>query len=70
LRKKSNADHNSLGAFGRPRHAPAPWRPAGLPSVSPHDRRRRLRPDAECAGLVDVGAVGGDAVDDVLGGAA
>jgi hypothetical protein len=32
----------------------------------PHDRRRRLRPDAECAGLVDVGAVGGDASDDEL----
>jgi hypothetical protein len=36
--------------------------------VSPRDRCRRLRPDAECAWLVDVGAVGGDAADDVLGG--
>jgi hypothetical protein len=38
-----------------------------LPSASPHDRCRRLQPDADCAGLVDVGAVGGDAADEVLG---
>jgi hypothetical protein len=38
-----------------------------LPSASPQDRRRRLRPDAECAAVVDGGAIGGDA-DDVLGG--
>jgi len=36
----------------------------------PQDRRRRLRPDAECAAGVDVGALGGDAADEVLGGAA
>jgi hypothetical protein len=41
-----------------------------LPSVKPLDRRRRLQPDAERAALVDVGALGGDAPDDVLGGAA
>jgi hypothetical protein len=38
-----------------------------LPSATPQDRRRRLGPDAECAGLGDVGAVGGDVADDVLG---
>jgi hypothetical protein len=37
-----------------------------LPSATPQDRRRRLRPDAECAGLGDVGAVGDDARDEVL----
>ena len=59
----------------RPSHPPAPRRPAGLPSATPLDRGRRLWPDAECAGLGDVGAlvdvraaVGGDAGDDVLGG--
>jgi hypothetical protein len=36
-----------------------------LPSMSPQDRRSRLRPDAECAVLVDVGALGGDAADGV-----
>jgi hypothetical protein len=35
--------------------------------VTPHDRRHRLRPDAERVALVDVGAVGGDATEDVLG---
>ena len=49
-------------------HPPAPRRPAGLPSATPRDRRRRLRPDAECTALVDAGAVGGDAADDILGG--
>jgi hypothetical protein len=33
--------------------------------MSPQDRRSRLRPDAECAVLVDVGALGGDAADGV-----
>jgi hypothetical protein len=37
-------------------------------SVTPHDRRRRLQTDAECAALVDGGALGGDAADDVRGG--
>jgi hypothetical protein len=32
-----------------------------LPSATPHDRRRWLRPDAGGAGLVDAGAMGGDA---------
>jgi hypothetical protein len=36
------------------------------PAIPP-DRRRRLLPDAGGAGLADVGAVGGDAADDVLG---
>ena len=43
-------------------------RPAGLPSATPQDRGRRLRPDANGAGIVDVGAVGGDAADDVARG--
>jgi hypothetical protein len=59
-----DADHSSL----RHRRIPPRRRPAGLPSATPPDRRRRLRPDAECAGGVDGGAVGGDAADDILGG--
>jgi hypothetical protein len=55
--------------FRRPPYPPAPRRPAGLSCATPHDRRR-LRPDADRAVLVDVGAVGGDAADDVNGGAA
>ena len=46
----------------------APRRRAELPSVTPHDRRRRLQPNADSAALVDVGALGGYAVDDILGG--
>jgi len=46
----------------------APWRPAELLPVLPHDRGRRLRLDADSAALVDVGAFGGDAADGVLGG--
>jgi hypothetical protein len=62
VRKNFNADHTSPGDLGDRPHPPAPRRPAGLPSVTPQDRGRRLRPDAECAALVDVGAVDGDAV--------
>jgi hypothetical protein len=39
-----------------------------LPSATPRDRGRRLRLDAGCAGLVDVGVLVGDAADGVLGG--
>jgi hypothetical protein len=38
-----------------------------LPSATPLDRGRRLRPEAAGAALVDGDAVGGDAADDVLG---
>jgi len=54
--------------FRRPTRLPAPRRPAGLPSLTPQDRCRRLRLDAEGAALVDVGAVGGEAPDEMLGG--
>jgi hypothetical protein len=37
-----------------------------LPSATPHDRRRQLRPEVECAGLGEVGTLGGDAADDIL----
>jgi hypothetical protein len=50
-----------------PPHPPAPRCPAGLPTVTSQSRRRRLRPDAECGAVVEVGALGGDAADDVLG---
>jgi hypothetical protein len=33
----------------------------------PPDRDRRLQPDADRAALVDVGALGGDAADGIIG---
>jgi hypothetical protein len=50
-----------------PTAALSPPRPKLLP-VAPHDRRRRLEPNADAATLVDIGAFGGDAPDDILGG--
>jgi hypothetical protein len=43
---KDDANHISPDDLGRPLHPPAPLRSAGLPSVTPHDRRCQLRPDA------------------------
>jgi hypothetical protein len=39
-----------------------------LLTVSPHDRSRRFQPDADRAAFIDVGALGGDPSDDILGG--
>jgi hypothetical protein len=39
-----------------------------LLSVLPHNRRRRFQPNAATAALVNVGALGGDATDNILGG--
>ena len=39
-----------------------------LLSIPPHDRGRRLEPDADAATLVDIGTLGGNAPDDILGG--
>ena len=36
--------------------------------IAPHDRRRRLEPNADAAALVDIGAFRGDVPDDILGG--
>ena len=63
--RKDSTPHTAT--LGRPTHPPAPQRSADLPSLTPRDRGRRLRPDAGCAGLVDSGAIGGDASDDGLG---
>jgi hypothetical protein len=41
--------------------------PAELLSVLPHDRGRRLQPDADTTPIIDIGALGGNAPDDVLG---
>ena len=37
------------------------------PEDIPPDRDRRLQPDADRAALVDVGALGGDAADGIIG---
>ncbi len=55
---KNSTPHTRPSPTPRP---PAPPAPCGF-ALRPHDRRRRLRPDAECAGPVDLGAVDGDAV--------
>jgi len=36
--------------------------------IPPHDCGSRLQPDADTATLVDIGAFGGNAPDDILGG--
>jgi hypothetical protein len=36
--------------------------------IPPHDRGRRLQPNAYAAALVDKGALGGNSPDDILGG--
>jgi hypothetical protein len=46
----------------------AAWRPKELLSVLAHDRSRRLQANADAGTLVDIGALGGNAPDDILGG--
>jgi hypothetical protein len=36
-----------------------------LLSIPPHDRGRRLEPDADATTLVDIGTLGGNAPDDI-----
>jgi hypothetical protein len=63
------ADHSEQGTrFHRRRPARSPRRPAELLSVPPHDRGRRLQPNADAATLVDIRTFGGDAPDDIFGG--
>jgi len=61
-------DHSEEGrGFHRARPAlSSPW--PELLSVPPHDRGRRLEPDADAATLVDIDTLGGDAPDNILGG--
>jgi hypothetical protein len=40
----------------------------GLLSVLPHDRSRRFEPDTDATTLVDIGVLGGNVPDDILGG--
>jgi hypothetical protein len=54
--------------FRRAASLPAPSHPTELLTVLPHDRGCRLRPNADAAALVDIGALGGYAPDDILGG--
>ena len=54
--------------FRRPGLTLPPGPAAKLLSVMPHNCRRRFEPNADTAILVDVGALGGNAPDDILGG--
>jgi len=45
----------------------APRRPAELLSVLPHNRGRGLQPDADTTPIIDIGALGGNSPDDILG---
>jgi hypothetical protein len=58
------ANHTTPDDLGDRHIRPRPRRPARLLSATPQGRRRRLRPDADGAAVVDAGAgVGGDAAD-------
>src|SRR6516162_8986292 len=69
VRKEPGATHHSEkgGGFHRARPALSSPRPELL-SIPPYDRGRRLEPDADAATLVDIGTLGGNAPDDMLGG--
>jgi hypothetical protein len=43
-------------------------RPSELFTILAYDRRRRLEPNADTTALVDIGALGGNAPDDIFGG--
>ena len=58
---------SSVSGFGD-RRCLRPRRPSKLLPVSPHDRRRRFQPNADAAAMIDTGAFGGNAPDDIFGG--
>jgi hypothetical protein len=58
---------SSVCGFGD-RRCLRPRRPSKSLPVSPHDRRRRFQPNADAAALIDIGAFGGNAPEDILGG--
>jgi hypothetical protein len=61
-------DYSEQGRrFHRPRPTFSPPRPELLP-VLPHNRSRRLQTDPDTASFVDVGALDGNAPDDILSG--
>src|SRR3974390_523123 len=58
---------SSVSGFGD-RRCLRPRRPSKLLPVSPHHRGGRCQPNADAAALIDIGAFGGNAPDDILGG--
>jgi hypothetical protein len=42
--------------------------PSELLPVLPHDRGGRFQPDTDATTLIDIGALGGNAPNDILGG--
>jgi hypothetical protein len=69
VRKEPGATHHSEKGGGFHRARPSLSSPRlELLSIPPHDRGRWLEPDADAASLVDIGTLGGNAPDDILGG--
>jgi hypothetical protein len=72
-KKKSNApvtgDRSEHGGwFRRPRPTLSARHPPELFPILAHDRGSRFQPDADATTRIDIGTLGGNAPDDILGG--
>jgi hypothetical protein len=67
-KEPGNPVHSSGGGFGARRGCRRRGSRRNCSPYRPHDRGGRLQPNADAAALVELGAFGGNAPDDVLGG--
>jgi hypothetical protein len=68
-KKSSSTDRSEPERrFRLPRPALPPRRSTELLSVLPHDRGRGSEPNADATPVINIGALGGYAPDDILGG--